>query len=255
MSEPTGDGNQKPDPDPQPEAGQSRDEGQEQTSGSVFSDPTAPVWADPTAPIPATPAPEAPSASTQDNPPVPPPPLAPGAPAYPTYGQQPPAAPLSTPPPAPPMSNPYAQQPPPDPYTQPTGEYGQPTWSPPPPDPYGQPMGQGQYGQPQYGGQYPAYGQSRYTTGAPSNTSGIVLTIVSGVSMLGSLFMVGLPSLVFGIMALSSNSTDPVGSRKKARTGWIIYAVNAGLAVLVIIVGVIAILISATSGPNIDSGL
>ena len=74
----------------------------------------------------------------------------------------------------------------------------------------------------------PAYGQSPYATGAPapSNTSAIILTIVSGVSMLSTAFLVGIPSLIFGIMALTSNSTDPVGSRKKSRTGWIIFAVN-----------------------------
>ena len=155
-----------------------------------------------------------------------------------------------------PPTDPYAQQPPTDPYAQPAVPPDQPTWSPAPPDPYGQPMGQGQYGQPPYGGQYPAYGQSPYATGAPSlsNTSAIILTIVSGVSMLGSLFLVGLPSLVFGIMALSSNSTDPVGSRKKARNGWIIYAVNAGLAVLVFIIGVIALVFLGTNTPNVGSG-
>jgi hypothetical protein len=153
------------------------------------------------------------------------------------------------------MSNPYAQQPPADPNAQPAGQYGQPSWNPTPPDPYGQPAGQGQYGQPQYGGQYPAYGQSPYATGAPSNTSAIILTIVSGVSMLSTVFLVGIPSLIFGILALSSNSTDPVGSRKKSKTGWIIYAVNAALAVVIIIVVVIAIVISATSTTNnFDSG-
>ena len=152
------------------------------------------------------------------------------------------------------MSNPYAQQPPTDPFAQPAGTYGQPSWSPPPPDPYGQPVGQGQYAQPPYGGQYQAYGRSPYATGAPSNTSAIILTIVSGVSMLSTLFFVGIPSLVFGILALTSNSTDPVGSRKKSRTGWIIYAVNAAVAVLVAIIAVIALVISATNTSNFDSG-
>ena len=41
MSEPTNDGNQKPDPDPPPGPDQSRGENQEQSSGSVFNDPTA----------------------------------------------------------------------------------------------------------------------------------------------------------------------------------------------------------------------
>ena len=226
MSEPTGDGKQQPDPEQQPEAapGDARDE----TSGSDFNDPTAPVWADPTAPIPATPAAEVPSARVQDTPEAP---LVPPAPPGVTspYGQQPPA-----PQTIPPVSNPYAQQPPAPPYAQPVS------------DPYGQ--------------QYPAppYGQQYYATGAPtapSNTSAIILTIVSGVSMLGTLFFVGIPSLIFGIMALSSNSADPIGSRKKARTGWIIFAINAGVALLVLIIGVIALIAISPSGTfNSDNG-
>ena len=235
MSEPTDKGNPKPDPDAQPEPGKTQDENQEQESGSVFSDPTAPVWADPTAPIPAPPAPAsqappAPSASTQDDPPLlPVPPAPPGASSSP-YGQQPP------PPPPPPMSNPYAQQPP------------APPWVPSQPDPYGQP---------QPGQQYPAYGQQSYATGAPSapsNTSAIFLTIVSGLATVTTC-VIGIPSLIFGIMALTSNSTDPVGSRKKAKTGWIIFAVNAGLIVLAV-VAIVAIAIANSDGgsSNFNSG-
>jgi hypothetical protein len=55
--------------------------------------------------------------------------------------------------------------------------------------------------------------------------------------MLSTCFLVGIPSLIFGIMALTSNSTDPDGSRKKAKTGWIIFAVNFGIVVLLAIVG------------------
>lgn len=189
MSEPTGDGNQQQNPEqatpgePEADPGEIRD----QASGSDFNDPTAPVWADPTAPIPAPPA--AP----------PPPPTAPGA-ANP-YGQ-PAAAPQATPPAAPPMSNPYAQPPPAQPYGQPTD----------------------QYGQPQYGQQYPAYGQSPYATGAaPSNTSAIILTILSVLSLCN---VVAIGSLVLGIMALTKTSTDPEGSRRSAKIGWIVFAVG-----------------------------
>src|SRR5665647_784901 len=162
MSEPTGDGKQQPDPEQRPEAAPG--DAQNETSGSVFNDPTAPVWADPTAPIPAMPAGEVPSAWVQDTPGVPMVPPAPPGVSSP-YGQQP-AAPRATPP----ASNPYAQQPPAPPYAQPVS------------DPYGQ-----QYPAPPYGQQYPAppYGQPYYATGAPSapsNTSAIILTIVSGLA-------------------------------------------------------------------------
>jgi len=222
MSEPTGDGKQQPDPEQQPESASS--DTRDETSGSVFNDPTAPVWADPTAPIPAMPAAGVPSAWVQDTPQVPlVPPAPPGASPY---GQQPPA-PQATPP----VNNPYAQQPPAPPYGQ------------PPAPPYGQ--------------QYPGYGPQYYGSGAPtapSNTSAVILTIVSGVSMLSSAFLVGIPSLIFGIMALTSNTTDPVGSRKKSRTGWIIYAVNAGILVLLIIAVIALFVVSGTSSTTFDSG-
>ena len=223
MSEPTGDGKQAPDPEQRPGAapGDARDE----TSGSDFNDPTAPVWADPTAPIPSTPAAEVPSAWVQDSPEAPlVPPAPPGVAS--SYGQQPP-----TPPAVPPVSNPYAQQPP-APYAQPVS------------DPYGQPPAQ-------------PYGQQYYAPGAPavpSNTSAIVLTIVSGVSMLGTAFFVGIPSLIFGIMALTSNTSDPVGSRKKSRTGWIIFAVNVAILILLIVGAIVLLVASGTSSPTFDSG-
>jgi len=128
------------------------------------------------------------------------------------------------------MSNPYAQQPPASP------------WVPSQPNPYGQPAGQ--YGPSQPGQQYPAYGRTPYAPLANSetNVSAVILTIVSGLSMLVSVFTVGIPSLIFGIMALTSNSTDPVGSRKKAKTGWIIYAINAVVVLLVFVIGVVALI-------------
>ena len=224
MSEPTGDGKQQPDPEQRPEAAPG--DAQNETSGSVFNDPTAPVWADPTAPIPAMPAGEVPSAWVQDTPGVPMVPPAPPGVSSP-YGQQP-AAPRATPP----VSNPYAQQPPAPPYGQQ-----------PPAPPYGQ--------------QYPAYGQQYYATGAPSapsNTSAIILTIVSGLATVTTC-VIGIPSLIFGIMALTSNTTDPVGSRKKSKTGWIIFAVNAGVIALAV-VAIVAIVFATSAGgsSNFDSG-
>ena len=113
--------------------------------------------------------------------------------------------------------------------------------------PYGQPA---PYAQPsQYGQQYPTYGQQSYATGAPtapSNTSAIVLTIVSGLATLTTC-VIGIPSLIFGIMALTSNSTDPVGSRKKSRTGWIIFAVNAGVVILLAVAAIVIFVVAGTS--------
>jgi outer membrane biosynthesis protein TonB len=215
MSDPSSGSTQSPDPDP----GKGHDGTQDEPSGSVFNDPTAPVWADPTAPIPAPPTP-------------------PGG--APPTGDQPATNPQETPPVAPPVSNPYAQQPPP--------AYGQ-----QPPPAYGQ-QPPAAYGQPEPGQQRPGYGQQPYATGPPTetNASAIVLTIVSGVVMLSTCFVIGIPSLIFGIMGLTSNTTDPVGSRKKAKTGWILFAVNAGVVILLSLVG-LAILIATGNNFNYDS--
>jgi hypothetical protein len=199
-------------------------------------DPTAPVWAEPTAPIPSPPAP-------------------PGE--APPHVQQP-ADPQDVPAP-PPMINPYAQQPGVQSSGQPTYQYGQPASQ------YGQqypPYGQAApsqryppYGQPSQ--QYPPYGQQPYPTGPPveANTSGIVLTVVSGIIMLSTCFLIGIPSLVFGIMALTSNTTDPLGSRKHAKTGWIIFAVNLGVVVLLAIAAIALLVVNSTSrsNPNFSS--
>jgi hypothetical protein len=74
------------------------------------------------------------------------------------------------------------------------------------------------------------------------------LTIVSALATVTTC-VIGIPSLIFGIMALTSNSTDPVGSRKKSRTGWIIFAVNAG----VIVLAAVAILAIVIANSNVNS--
>jgi len=253
MSEPTGDGRQQPDPEkgtaPEGDRGAIDDQTQDVTPEPVFSDPTAPVWADPTTPIP--PGPSAPT---------------PPGPAH-LEGDQPAAGPDSpaaqpAPPAGPPESNPYAQQPPVQPYGEPQpgqlqpGQqypaYGQPQPGQPQPGQQYAAYGQPQPGQPhpQPGQQYPAYGQP-YSTGSTTETNGsaIVLTILSGIIMLSTCFLIGIPSLIFGIMALSSNSTDPTGSRKKTKTGWIIFAINFAVVVLLAVAGFVLLI---ATGNNIS---
>jgi hypothetical protein len=190
-------------------------------------------------------------------------PSEPAAPTPPGAAQpesdEPAASPQATPRVAPPVSNPYAQQPP-----QPQGQqppppapYGQ---QPPPPPPYGQQQpGQqypayGQqpspYGQ-QPGPQYPAYGQQTYATGqqTEANGSAIVLTILSGVSILvGNILAIG--SLIMGIVALTKNNTDHEGSRKLTKIGWIVFAVTWAVAILA---GIALIVLFATAISNSDS--
>jgi hypothetical protein len=185
-------------------------------------------------------------------------------------GQEPfrdPTAPATDPPPAPPHAasaepeppNPYPTQPPAygqDPYgQQPYGQppaFGQDPYAPPPE--YGQQPGYGQ--QPTYGQPQP-YGQDPYAQPAPyapppagygastTNSSALTLTIISGVSILccGGLFTI--PALILGIVALAKQSTDPSGSARMTRYGWIAFAV--GMA-LVVIVAVVLIAIALAGG-------
>ena len=73
--------------------------------------------------------------------------------------------------------------------------------------------------------------------GAPpaQNTSAIVLTILSGIVTV-SCCIPGIVPLILGIMALTKNSTDPEGSRRLTKWGWIAFAIGIALAVIGVIV-------------------
>jgi hypothetical protein len=223
--------------------------------GQGHEDPTAPPAQDPlsappspyqpTEPIPQTPSSDPPAHGRPgDEQPTDQP--AYGRPAYgqpsygqpsygqPSYGQQ--AAPEQQPwglpptPPVPPTGPTQATQPGADPYAQPTAAYGQ---------PYGQSYGQS-YGQP------PAYAQpfpGTYTQPA-NNGSALALTIVSAVSvvMCGGLLVI--PALIFGIVGLTKQSSDPEGSRRMSRYGWWAFGIGVVVSIL-LVVGLFAFLIAA----------
>ncbi len=120
-----------------------------------------------------------------------------------------------------------------------------PTSSPPTASPYGQaPYGQAPYGQAPYGqapyGQTPygqAYGQSPYPPppvpyGAPQQNSGaLTLTIVSAIATVTCCLLCA-PSLIFGIVALSKQSTDPQASARMTRYGWIAFGISLAIGVV-----------------------
>ncbi|MEO5608697.1 MAG: hypothetical protein ABIQ61_06450, partial [Ornithinibacter sp.] len=171
-----------------------------------------------------------------------------------------------------PLTPPYAGGPaagaePPSPYpTQPPAQGQQPYGEPPAygQQPYGQtqppPYGQQPYGQtqpPPYGQQPysqtqpPPYGQQPYGSPIPGpyapgpgaygveqrNASALTLTILSAISILccGGIFSI--PALVFGIIALTKQTTDPSESRRMTKFGWIAFAV--GVAILVVVAGIV----------------
>lgn len=221
-----------------------------------YTDPTAsPDWttpspssgsADPTPPAPQeSPTEQIPQGSTEHLPQadVPPPP----SPSYDAPYQAPrgdsyPYAGSSAQP-----TNPYAASPPPpagDPYAAPQPAY----------DPYaatGGAAAQGGYPAYQAPGQWQAP-PAAYGAAPESNTSGLVLTIVSAIAMFTCCF--GVFPLIFGIISLSKNATDPVGSRRMSKIGWIVFGVTAAI-MLIIIVAFVAIGIAGgwDSGSSYDS--
>ncbi len=217
------------------------------TSDDEFRDPTAPP------PLRDREEPEAPedapgsddtqvvgAGSTQaiDAPPAGPPAAPPPAYPPPSYAQPSyslPSYESPTPDPAPGSSTPGPGQPPPPPWAQPAGEnpYGAPPAQPPGVPPY-----QAAPAPPPYGaaGGVPA---SPYASapspygGPPRNTSALVLTIVSGISIVFCGGLLAIPALVFGIMGLTRQSTDPAGSARMARLGWWAYVIGIVVTVLI----------------------
>ena len=183
-------------------------------SGDGFDDPTAPAWASPappTQPLPAEPPVTPPSPYTA-----------------PDAGRAPdPWTPVDQPP--------YPQQPQDTPYG--ANPYGQPGY-------VQQPYGSTAYGQSPYAlppGPYQPPTGPYQPYGAPpaKNTSAVVLTVLSGVAT-ALCCLLGLPSLVFGIVALTRVSTDPAGSARMTRYGWITFGVLLGLgAVALVVLGVL----------------
>ena len=157
------------------------------------------TYSDPTAPYPQ-------QYSPQDAGPVPPPP------------------PASTPYGAPTGAQPYG---PPTPFGTP-GAYGAPG-EPGASGPYGTPDAANPYGTPNapYGTPPPAYYQS-----APpqSNTSALVLTIISAIGTLSC--CLPLPALILGIVALTKQTSEPELSAQLAKYGWITFCAMFALAAL-----------------------
>ncbi|HHU09628.1 MAG TPA: hypothetical protein GXZ60_06390 [Intrasporangiaceae bacterium] len=178
---------------------------------------------------PFDPTAEIPYPSTYSGSQTPPEPAPPPAP-------NPYAAPPASSFPPPPSSSPDAAPEPPSPYGTP------PAFGAPPPPPTGQ---SSPYGDPSvpYGTPPPAY----YQTQAPqSNTSALVLTIISGIGVFACCAVTIIP-LILGVVALAKQTTEPEQSAKFAKWGWISFAITIVLAILAVIaVIVLGTLDSAT---------
>ncbi|HQK32288.1 MAG TPA: hypothetical protein PLA46_01260 [Phycicoccus sp.] len=202
-------------------------------------DPTSPTEAIPQGSTEALPEWQAPGYPYGTQAPTPYP-----APPAPTYSApQPP----TTPPPAQPTAYPGSSQAYGHPaHTQPTfgqPSYGQPAYgqvnqAPPPsalPQQWIPPVG--------YAGPQPAYPQT--------NTSALVLLIVSGIMTLSCYFtLVGIAPLILGIIAMTKQNTDWEGSRRLARIGWITMAIVGAICVLAFIAFIGAVIIGDSTSSS-----
>ena len=122
---------------------------------------------------------------------------------------------------------------------QPQGTQGYPGYP-------GYPSGSGQPSGPPL----PSGAPNPFGTPPPSsqpNTSAIVLTVLSGVATLTVYCAcIGLPSLIFGILGITKQSTDPEGAARMTKIGWIVFGVMTLLTVLAI-AGVIAAAVMSES--------
>lgn len=82
------------------------------------------------------------------------------------------------------------------------------------------------------------------------NTSAIVLTVLSGVATLTVYCAcIGLPSLIFGILGITKQSTDPEGAARMTKIGWIVFGVMTLLTVLAIAGFIAVAVMSESSSP------
>ena len=182
------------------------------------SDPTAP------APEPTSSPADATKSLAQTTPPTEA--LPQWTPPYPTAGAATPPRPAG-----PPDSVPPPPQAPPAAY--PPAAYQTPTYQPaqhPAPGPQAYP--------PPPPSAYPQYGVPPVGYAAPqqTNVSGLVLTIMSGLLVFSCYFtLIGLPSFIIGIIAMTKQNTDWEGSRRLARIGWIVLGSLFALAILAVI--------------------
>lgn len=136
------------------------------------------------------------------------------------------------PPPPPSAGSPFGAPPPPSSYPAP-GQESQ--AAPEGSSPYGgSPYGTPPYGTPAYGTPASPYGTpppAYYQSAAPqSNTSALILTIVSAIGTLSC--CLPLPALILGIVALTKQTTEPERSAQLAKYGWVTFGVMVGLAVI-----------------------
>ncbi|HET6693764.1 MAG TPA: hypothetical protein VFG97_05635, partial [Pedococcus sp.] len=189
----------------------------ESTTGRQPSPPTAEIPLTP----PSQPITPSPDAGPPPQPWTPPPPYGQPPHAQASSGQDPSAPDPYTPQPY--GQQPYAQQP--QPYAQQPQPYAQ------------QPYAQQPYGEQGYGPPVSGYPPQPYaapgTYGPPPRTNGsaLVLTIISGLTTVACCLFTA-PALILGIVALTRQSTDPAGSARMARYGWIAFAVAIGLTLV-----------------------
>lgn len=76
------------------------------------------------------------------------------------------------------------------------------------------------------------YADGVTTAGFPTGTALLLLVSAVSVVLVG---IVGIPSAVIAVLAWRQDARDPVGARRRTRTGWVTYAVNLVVGVLLLV--------------------
>lgn len=69
----------------------------------------------------------------------------------------------------------------------------------------------------------------------PTNSSAVVLVVLSSVAMFtGYCCYIGIPGLIFGILGITQQTTDPTSAARMTKYGWISFGSLVGLTLLAI---------------------
>ncbi len=84
-----------------------------------------------------------------------------------------------------------------------------------------------------------------YLQPSPPNTSAIVLTVISGMTvMTGYCCVIGIAPLILGILGITKNTSDPEGAAQLTKVGWIVYAALVALFLLIAAIIIVAVIAS-----------
>ena len=83
------------------------------------------------------------------------------------------------------------------------------------------------------------------------NVSAIVLTSISAV-LTFSVYCacLGIPPLIFGILGIAKQSTDPEGANRLTKIGWVVLGGLTALAIIAVVAVIVLLAVNDTGSPS-----